>query len=141
MVLRSYRRSTPTKLAAMNEVDDADDVRVTDAVEVMAAGEPPKTIREFVGRVAGGNEALSIALMGSPPGWTEPAQTPEFDEHTIVLSGTLRVAHAGRVTEVRAGQAVTIKAGVRVQYSTPDGAQYVAICLPAFALHLAHRED
>lgn len=117
------------------------DVTVTNAVEVVAAGEPPKTIREFIGRVASGDEAVSIALMGSPPGWTEPAQTPEFDEHTIVLAGTLVLTHDGGPTVVTAGQAVTIKAGVRVQYSTPDGAQYVAICLPAFALHLAHREE
>ncbi|MGH9222342.1 MAG: cupin domain-containing protein [Acidimicrobiales bacterium] len=117
------------------------DVRVTDAVEVMAAGEPPKTIREFVGRVASGDEAVSVAVMGSPQGWTEPAQTPEFDEHTIVLSGTLLVDHPEGRTVVAAGQAVTVKAGVRVQYSTPDGAQYIAICLPAFALRLAHREE
>ena len=116
-------------------------VTVTDAVQVLAAGEPPKTIQEFVGRVASGQEDVSIALMGSPPGWTEPAQTPEFDEHTIVLSGTLEVHHPDGVTVVSAGQAVTIKAGVRVRYATPDGAQYVSICLPAFALHLAHREE
>ena len=117
------------------------DVTVTDAVDVMAAGEPPKTIREFVGRVASGDEGVSIALMGSPAGWTEPAQTPEFDEHTIVLSGTVVVHHPDGETTVTAGQAVTIKAGVRVRYSTPDGAQYVSICLPAFGLHLAHREE
>jgi quercetin dioxygenase-like cupin family protein len=117
------------------------DVRVTDAVEVMAAGEPPKTIREFVGRVANGAEDLPIAVMGSPPGWAEPAQKPEFDEHTIVLSGTLVVEHPGGTTEVHAGQAISIRAGVRARYSTPDGAQYVSICLPAFAFHLAHRED
>ena len=118
-----------------------DDVTIADSVQVVAAGEPPKTIQEFVGRVANGQEDVSIALMGSPAGWTEPAQTPEFDEHTIVLSGTLVVHHPAGTTEVRAGQAVTVKAGVRVRYETPDGAQYVSICLPAFALHLVHREE
>ena len=116
-------------------------VTVTDAVQVLAAGEPPKTIQEFVGRVADRREDVSIALMGSPPGWTEPAQTPEFDEHTIVLSGTLVIHHPDGETAVNAGQAVSIKAGVRVRYETPAGAQYLSICLPAFALHLAHRED
>ena len=114
---------------------------MTESVQVVAAGEPPKTIQEYVGRVASGDDAVSIAVMGSPPGWTEPAQTPEFDEHTIVLAGTLVVHHGDESTEVTAGHAISIKAGVRVRYATPDGAQYVSICLPAFALHLAHREE
>ena len=111
---------------------------VTDAVEIPVPG---KSVREFIGRLASGHENVSIAVMGSPPGWTEPAQTPEFDEHTIVLSGTLLVHHPGGVTEVRGGQSITTPAGVKVRYETPDGADYVAICIPAFALHLAHRDD
>jgi len=110
---------------------------VTDAVEVPVPG---KSVREFIGRVSSGDEGVSIAVMGSPRGWTEPAQTPEFDEHTIVLSGTLLVHHPGGVTEVRGGQAVTTPAGVRVRYETPDGAEYVSICMPAFSVHTVHRE-
>lgn len=111
---------------------------VTDAVEVPVPG---KSVREFIGRISSGNEAVSIAVMGSPPGWTEPAQTPEFDEYTIVLSGALLVHHPDGVTEVKGGQAITTPAGVKVRYETPDGADYVAICLPAFAFHLAHRDE
>ena len=111
---------------------------ITDAVEIPVPG---KSVREFIGRLSSGDEGVSIAVMDSPAGWTEPAQTPEFDEHTIVLSGTLLVHHPGGVTEVHGGQAVTTPAGVKVRYDTPDGAQYVSICLPAFALHLAHRDD
>ena len=110
---------------------------VTDAVEVPVPG---KSVREFIGRVASGDDSVSIAVMGSPPGWTEPAQTPEFDEYTIVLSGTLLVHHPDGVTEVKGGQSIKTPAGVKVRYETPDGADYVAICLPAFAFHLAHRD-
>ena len=113
---------------------------VADAVEVEAAGTPPKLIREFVGRVATGHEAVSVAVMRSPAGWLEPAQTPEFDEHTAVLSGTLVVHHDGGAVEVRAGQSVTVPAGLRVRYETPEGAEYVAVCLPAFGMHIVHRE-
>jgi len=115
---------------------------VTDAVQVAAVGSPPKTIREFVGRVATGNEQLSVALMDSPAGWSEPAQQPEFDEHTVVLSGALVVHHdGGPPIEVRAGQAVLVRAGSRVRYETPDGAQYVAVCVPAFSPATVHRAD
>ena len=114
---------------------------VNDAVQVMAAGEPPKTIIEYVGRVATGDERVSVALMRSPGGWTEPAQTPEFDEYTIVLNGTLVLHHDAGTTEVRGGQAVNVPAGLKVRYSTPDGAEYVSICVPAFAFELAHREE
>ncbi|HEX6595781.1 MAG TPA: cupin domain-containing protein [Acidimicrobiales bacterium] len=113
---------------------------VADAVQVEAAGTPPKQIREFVGRVATGHESVSVAVMRSPAGWAEPPQTPEFDEHTAVLAGTLLVHHDGGTTEVRAGQSVTVPAGVRVRYETPDGAEYVAVCLPAFGMDLVHRE-
>ena len=113
---------------------------VTDAVHVAAVGSPPKTIREFVGRVATGNEQLSVALMESPAGWSEPAQQPEFDEHTVVLSGALVVHHdGGPPFDVRAGQAVLVRAGTRVRYETPDGAQYLAVCVPAFSPDTVHR--
>ncbi|MFP5319399.1 MAG: cupin domain-containing protein [Acidimicrobiia bacterium] len=113
---------------------------VADAVEVEAAGTPPKQIREFVGRVATGHESVSLAVMRSPAGWVEPAQTPDFDEHTAVLSGMLVVHHDGGRLDVRAGQSVTVPAGVRVRYETPAGAEYVAVCLPAFAMDIVHRE-
>ena len=108
---------------------------------VEAAGNVPKTIEEFVGRVNGGEARLSIARMTSPAGWIEPGQRPEFDEFTLVLSGVLRVAHEGGAIEVRAGQAVVARAGEWVQYSTPDGAQYVAVCLPAFSPQTVHRDS
>jgi len=102
-----------------------------------------KQIDEYVGRVNSGTEALSVAVMIAPGGWSEPAQTPAFDEVTLVLRGTVRVEHSGGVLDVGAGQAVLTSAGETVRYSTPngDGAEYVAICLPAFAPDLAHRED
>ena len=109
---------------------------------VPAEGTEPKIIEEFVGRVNTGDAALSIARMTSPQGWIEPAQTPEFDEYTLVLSGMVVVEHEGGRVEVRAGEAVHTKAGERVRYSTPEpgGAEYVAVCLPAFAPELAHRD-
>jgi len=100
-----------------------------------------KVIEEYVGRVRTGTAAVSVALMTAPGGWEEPAQTPEFDEITLVLAGLVRVEHAGGALDVRAGQAVLTHAGEQVRYSTPEpaGARYVAICLPAFAPDLAHR--
>ncbi|MDQ4098314.1 MAG: cupin domain-containing protein [Actinomycetota bacterium] len=114
---------------------------VTDAVGVVAVGSPPKTIREFVGRVATGDDRLSVAVMDSPPGWSEPPQRPEFDEHTAVLSGALVVHHDRGAVEVTAGQAVLVKAGTRVRYETPTGAQYVAVCVPAFSPDTVHRDE
>jgi len=109
---------------------------------IAAAGNKPKIIDEFIGRVNSKTAELSIARMISPQGWTEPAQTPEFDEYTIVLRGCLRVSHRNGSWDVRAGQAVIAHRGEWVQYSTPEegGAEYLAVCLPAFALDLAHRE-
>ncbi len=109
---------------------------------VPAEGTEPKIIEEFVGRVNTGDAALSIARMTSPQGWIEPAQTPEFDEYTLVLSGMVVVEHEGGRVEVRAGEAIHTRAGERVRYSTPEpgGAEYVAVCLPAFAPGLAHRD-
>jgi ethanolamine utilization protein EutQ (cupin superfamily) len=101
-----------------------------------------KVVDEYVGRVATGTEGLSVARMISPAGWSEPAQTPEFDEVTVVLRGVVRVEHDGGLLDVAAGQAVLTRAGEQVRYSTPggDGAEYVAVCLPAFAPGLAHRD-
>lgn len=110
---------------------------------VQAAGNKPKLIEEYVGRVNSRDPRLSIAHMHSPPAWTEPGQRPDFDEFTLVLAGRLQVEHEGGRLEVRAGQALVAHAGEWIRYSTPDaeGAEYVAVCLPAFALDLAHRDD
>jgi mannose-6-phosphate isomerase-like protein (cupin superfamily) len=102
---------------------------------------PPKQIEEFVGRVNTSTEGLSIARMISPPGWAEPAQTPEFDEYTIVIRGAVRVEHDGGEFTVRAGEAVHSIAGERVRYSTPEGAEYIAVCVPAFSPSTVHREE
>lgn len=102
-----------------------------------------KRIDEYVGRVTTGTAEVSVAHMVAPGGWEEPAQTPAFDEVTVVLRGVVRVEHDGGVLDVAAGQAVVTRAGERVRYTTPDpeGAEYVAVCLPAFAPDLAHREE
>jgi mannose-6-phosphate isomerase-like protein (cupin superfamily) len=109
---------------------------------ITAAGNKPKLIDEFVGRVNNGESRLSIARMQSPSGWQEPGQRPEFDEYTLVLSGALLVESEGSTLEVNAGQAVLTRAGEWVRYSTPgaDGAMYVAICLPAFSPGTVHRD-
>ena len=111
-------------------------------VRVEAAGNLPKLIDEFVGRVNSATTAVSVAHMRSPSGWQEPGQTPEFEEHTVVLRGMLRVEHRGGVLEVGAGQAVVTHRGEWVRYSTPgpDGAEYVAICVPAFSPDTVHRD-
>jgi mannose-6-phosphate isomerase-like protein (cupin superfamily) len=110
---------------------------------VEAAGNKPKIIREYVGRVNSATDALSIAQMQSPSGWLEPGQTPEFDEYTLVLRGTLRVAHRDGSLDVQAGQSVLAPAGEWVQYSTPGetGADYVSVCLPAFSPDRVHRDE
>ena len=109
--------------------------------QIEAAGDPPKRIEEFFGRVNSHTEAVSIARMVSPPGWEEPAQTPEFDEYTVVLRGLLRVEHDGGVVEVRAGEAIVTSKGERVRYSTPaEGAEYIAVCLPAFSPDTVNRD-
>jgi mannose-6-phosphate isomerase-like protein (cupin superfamily) len=102
-----------------------------------------KVIDEYVGRVNSGESAVSIAHMVAPGGWEEPAQAPAFDEFTLVLRGVVRVEHPGGTLDVSAGQAVVTRAGERVKYSTPtpEGAEYVAVCLPAFDPGLAHRQD
>jgi ethanolamine utilization protein EutQ len=110
---------------------------------VEAAGSKPKIIDEYIGRVNSKNEAASIAHMRSPGGWQEPGQTPEFDEFTVVLAGMLRVQYRGGAMDVRAGQAVIANKGEWVQYGTPeaDGAEYIAVCLPAFSLATVHRDE
>ena len=107
---------------------------------VAAAGTRPKRIEEFVGRVNSGATAVSIARMTSPPGWVEPGQAPGFDEYTLVLEGCLRVESRGGVLDVAAGQAVHVPAGEGIRYSTPRGASYVAVCLPAFSPDTVHRD-
>lgn len=108
---------------------------------VPAVGTKPKIIEEYVGRVNTGTAGVSVARMRSPAGWVEPGQRPAFDEFTLVLSGALRVeGEGGAVLEVRAGQAVHAAAGEWVRYSTPQGAEYVAICLPAFSPETVHRD-
>ncbi len=110
---------------------------------VEAGGNKPKLIDEYVGRVNTGHQGVSVAHMRSPGGWVEPGQTPEFDELTVVLAGRLQVTSESGVLDVVAGQAVSVPAGEWVQYSTPDpdGAEYVAVCLPAFSPDLVHRDD
>jgi mannose-6-phosphate isomerase-like protein (cupin superfamily) len=109
---------------------------------IQAAGHPPKRIEEYAGRVNSGHTAVSVARMISPSGWEEPGQRPEFEEVTLVLRGTLRVEHEGGQLEVRAGQAVVTRPGEWVRYSTPgpEGAEYVAVCLPAFSPATVHRD-
>jgi mannose-6-phosphate isomerase-like protein (cupin superfamily) len=109
---------------------------------VAAAGNKPKLIDEYVGRVNSQTAGVSVAHMRSPGGWQEPGQTPEFDEFTVVLRGTLHVEHRSGHLDVRAGQAVIAHKGEWVRYSTPDedGAEYIAVCLPAFSMDTVHRD-
>ena len=110
---------------------------------IEAAGNKPKRIEEFIGRVNSKTAGVSVARMKSPGGWVEPGQTPEFDEYTVVLRGSLRVTTRDGVIDVGAGEAVIAHKGEWVQYSTPDaeGAEYVAVCLPAFSMDSVHRDD
>lgn len=116
---------------------------ISQPTRIQAAGNKPKLIDEYVGRVNSKTTAASIAHMRSPGGWLEPGQTPEFDEFTIVLKGTLRVEHRDGALEVHAGQAVIAHAGEWVRYSTPqaEGAEYIAVCLPAFSMQSVHRDE
>lgn len=110
---------------------------------IPAAGSPPKKIRELIGRLSSGTTGVSIAWMESPAGWSEPSQRPEFTEYTVVLAGTLRMETDDEVLEAQAGQALVAEAGARVRYSTPnpEGASYIAICMPAFSADTVHREE
>jgi mannose-6-phosphate isomerase-like protein (cupin superfamily) len=116
---------------------------ISQPTRIQAAGSKPKLIDEYIGRVSSRTSDISVALMNSPGGWIEPGQAPEFNEFTIVMNGLLRVTHKGGVLDVKAGQAVIAHAGEWVQYSTPeaDGAQYLAVCLPAFSMETVHRDE
>ncbi len=109
---------------------------------ISAAGTPPKRIEEFIGLVNSQTSEVSIARMSSPTGWSEPGQTPKFNEYTIVLRGTLRVKMKGKELDVTAGQSIIIESGEWVQYSTPltGGAEYIAVCVPAFSPETAQRD-
>ena len=115
---------------------------IENPTRIQAAGNMPKIIDEFFGRVNSKDDRISIAHMRSPAGWQEPGQTPEFEEYTIVIRGKLRVLHKGGTFDVSAGQAVLARPGEWIQYSTPaeGGAEYIAICLPAFAMETVHRD-
>ena len=110
---------------------------------ITAAGNKPKRIEEFAGRVSSGHASVSVAKMTSPSGWEEPGQRPEFEKITVVLRGTVHVEHEGGALDVHAGRAVVTAQGEWVRYSTPgpDGAEYVAVCLPAFSPATVHRDD
>lgn len=113
------------------------------ATRIVAAGNKPKAIDEYVGRVNSQTTALSVAHMRSPAGWVEPGQRPAFDEYTVVLRGMLRIEYEGGALDVRAGQAVVARGGEWVRYSSPeeDGAEYVAVCLPAFSPDTVNRDE
>jgi mannose-6-phosphate isomerase-like protein (cupin superfamily) len=113
---------------------------IAQPTQIEAAGNKPKIIREFIGRVNSKTAPVSVAHMTSPAGWVEPGQTPEFDEYTIVLKGMLRVSHKNGALDVQAGQAVIAHAGEWVKYSTPEGAEYIAVCLPAFSPGTVRRD-
>jgi mannose-6-phosphate isomerase-like protein (cupin superfamily) len=115
---------------------------ISSPTRIESAGSKPKIIDEYIGRVNTAHTAISVAHMRSPEGWEEPGQTPEFDEYTLVLRGTLRVQHKGGEFDVAAGQAVVANRGEWIRYSTPfaEGAEYVALCLPAFSPDTVHRD-
>jgi mannose-6-phosphate isomerase-like protein (cupin superfamily) len=115
---------------------------IANPTRIVAADNKPKAIDEYVGRVNSKTDAVSVAHMRSPAGWVEPGQTPDFDEYTVVLRGMLHVRHKGGTLDVRAGQAVLSRRGEWVQYSSPEaeGAEYVAVCLPAFSPDTVHRD-
>jgi mannose-6-phosphate isomerase-like protein (cupin superfamily) len=110
---------------------------------IQAAGNKPKRIEEYAGRVNSGHDRVSVARMVSPEGWVEPGQQPQFEEITVVLRGCLRVEHKDGAIDVRAGQAVVTRPGEWVRYSSPEpgGAEYVAVCLPAFSMETVHRDE
>jgi mannose-6-phosphate isomerase-like protein (cupin superfamily) len=116
---------------------------ITAPTRIQAHGTPPKLIEEFIGRVNTRTDAVSIAKMVSPAGWSEPGQTPEFDEYTVVLRGTLQVETKTGVHHVAAGEAIICPKGEWVRYSSPapEGAEYIAVCLPAFSPQTVHREE
>ena len=116
---------------------------ISEPTRIQSAGNKPKLIDEYIGRVNSKTAAASVAHMRSPGGWVEPGQTPEFDEFTVVLKGVLRVEYKGGHMDVAAGQGVVAHAGEWIRYSTPqrDGAEYIAVCLPAFSMETVHRDQ
>ncbi len=118
-------------------------IHIASPTRIEAAGNKPKLIDEYVGRVNSSTSQASVARMRSPGGWQEPGQTPEFDEFTVVLKGMLRVEHAGGAIDVRAGEAVITRGGEWIRYSTPEaeGAEYIAVCVPAFSPDTVHRDE
>lgn len=114
---------------------------ISEPSRISAAGNKPKRINEFIGRVNSGSAAVSVARMKSPAGWEKPGQRPDFEEISVVLSGTLCVEYEGGTLDVSAGQAVVCAPGEWVRYSTPQGADYIAICLPAFSPDIVHRDN
>ncbi len=117
-------------------------IKIEKPTIIQAAGNKPKVIEEFVGRVNSGTDDLSVAKMKSPAGWIEPGQKPEFSEYTVVLKGMLRVTTEESATDIHEGEAVIVPSGEWVQYSTPggDGAEYIAICMPAFSPDIVYRD-
>jgi len=115
---------------------------IENPTRIQSAGNMPKTIEEFVGRVNSDSSDVSIARMKSPPGWREPGQTPEFDEYTVVLRGFLHVQLRDRELDVNEGQGILVERGEWVRYSTPgpEGAEYIAVCIPAFSPDMVHRD-
>ncbi len=118
-------------------------VTVSKPALIRAAGEVPKDIEEFFGRLNSKTEEVSIARMKSPAGWSEPGQTPEFDEYSVVLKGVLRVSTKDKIVDLQAGQGVLVRKSEWIQYSTPypEGAEYISVCLPAFSPDLVHRDE
>ncbi|MGB0431950.1 MAG: cupin domain-containing protein [Bacteroidia bacterium] len=117
-------------------------IHILKPTQIVSAGNKPKIIKEYIGRVNSKTEQTSIAHMKSPGGWYEPAQTPEFDEYTLVLNGMLRVETKSKTFDVKAGEAIICKVNEWVKYSTPSelGAEYIAVCLPAFSINSVNRE-
>jgi mannose-6-phosphate isomerase-like protein (cupin superfamily) len=118
-------------------------IKINQPSIIQAAGTKPKRIEEYIGRVNSNTGAVSVARMVSPAGWQEPGQCPAFDEYTVVLKGMLRVESADGILDIRAGEAVIAHAGQWVRYGTPEpeGAEYIAVCLPAFSPDMVHRDD
>ena len=118
-------------------------VHIPSPTRIVAAGNLPKAIDEYIGRVNSGTSTVSVAHMRSPQGWVEPGQTPAFDEYTVVLAGMLRVRHTGGTIDVSAGEAVIARRGEWVEYSSPgpEGAEHIAVCVPAFSPETVHRDS
>jgi ethanolamine utilization protein EutQ len=135
-ILKAERRKAVAEVELMPTL-------ISQPTRIQAAGNKPKLIDEYIGRVNSKTSVASVAHMRSPQGWIEPGQTPEFDEFTVVLKGMLRIEHTEGVLEIHAGQAVIAHAGEWVRYSTPntDGAEYIAVCLPAFSMETVHRDE